>query len=259
VTSWDRAGEAIWTVGYESETAKTRHGAFVDLDGDGNQELAYPTADGRLLMLDPGDPASTFDQPVWVHELPGPVTLTDVVAADMDSDGGPDLVFAAADGVLRALRAANGEPLWSLDLGKQAYHPVLGDVDCDGEVEVLVATAGELHAVDFGQPAQLRVDASEVALSIPFARDGQLVEVSATVRNLGSFDANAVPVHLRVDGVAYPEVLLNVPGGGAKATATWSWRAEAGRRALEVVAEGVGAGDPDESDNRAVRWFWVRP
>lgn len=67
--------------------------------------------------------------------------LTDSIALDVNGDARQEFVVGGVDGQLRALDAASGTLLWSIDLGAPLSDPIAADVDGDGFSEIVVATA----------------------------------------------------------------------------------------------------------------------
>jgi outer membrane protein assembly factor BamB len=140
----DRARELIW---WRYPGGKMP--GMGDVDGDGQIELgvAGPSKDGssgKLWCLNPNSGESE-----WEMALPDAKT-TDFATCDADGDQVDEFVFVCAN----RLYAVNGSGgaghvLWALDLPTAAAAPVIGDVDGDGQSEILVVGAdGFLYCVD---------------------------------------------------------------------------------------------------------------
>lgn len=122
-----------------------------DLDGDGSLEVVVTSPDyaadlsPRVIVLKdtPGqvDPV----QVLWTFVVPGGeragVDQYSAALADADGDGALDVLFSARDGYLRALRGADGAPIWEFDTGRiMEAGPMIADLDGDGTQEVVQAT-----------------------------------------------------------------------------------------------------------------------
>ncbi len=132
--------------------------AIHDVDGDGDADLVFGTTSGGLTCyINDGTPAapvwSLFGQPVRAVHLDGQVSPW---FADLDGDGADEILTADDSGMPRLYyhigTASTG--LWSNTrwfpdtnvLGEA--RPALGDVDNDGDLDVLVGDPwGALHLV----------------------------------------------------------------------------------------------------------------
>ncbi len=149
--------------------------AVADLDGDGNQEVLYASYDGRVhaFWLDKtehgGWPYSAY------HPEEGFIRFaSEPVVVDLQNDGKAEVIFTSwtqkgskENGRLHILDWA-GRPIFETDLpaprsssdtwnGSLAA-PTLGDVDGDGELEVVINTAHSGVAVyDLPGTAKARI------------------------------------------------------------------------------------------------------
>jgi hypothetical protein len=116
-----------------------------------------------------------------------------------------------------------------------------------------------LDTFRFAAP-DLMVSPSTLKLSPDKPREGDLVTVTATVRNRGQRDVPLARVTFDLVGVSVNEAVVSVPAGGsATASATWSTLGLSGPQRVEVTV------DPDdlvtelnEDNNSAGRAFQVR-
>jgi outer membrane protein assembly factor BamB/tRNA A-37 threonylcarbamoyl transferase component Bud32 len=121
---------------------ETAYGApgYGDVDGDGRQELiAVPWENGLIRVLD----AQT-----WALEWTVPVDMggwAQPVVAELDGKGPPELLVGFNDGYYRVYDGTTGAERWSVELGplKVDNTGAVGDLDGDGDVEIVTTTADE--------------------------------------------------------------------------------------------------------------------
>jgi hypothetical protein len=110
--------------------------SIVDVNGDGNIELCLAGRGGRLHVLKPdGSILWTWDEPNVQNMHGGPQ------AVDVDGDGNIEFFMNTNDGFIHRVSHL-GEHVWtSAAAGKgNQGQPTLGDIDQDGEVEVMFAS-----------------------------------------------------------------------------------------------------------------------
>jgi hypothetical protein len=117
--------------------------AFVDVDGDGDEELALLTADGVSVI----DDDLSLNETAWV--MPG--QFTNVVGLRVDDDAMLDLAFTnSAEPGLRTL-IGNGDGSFAGEIDdvlEPIVDPIALDLDSDGQDELVGLIAGQPTAVN---------------------------------------------------------------------------------------------------------------
>lgn len=152
--------------------------ALVDIQGDGRPEIVASTPDGAVYAI------SSTGKRLWRFDYAGaePKTFaSEVVAADLNRDGHPELVFGTyslqANAGRLVVLSATGKLLHDVRLPRQgrdgngigvAAAPSIADIDRDGRLEIVVTTFD--HGLDV-----FRVPGSDAGcLPWPTARGGLL-------------------------------------------------------------------------------------
>jgi outer membrane protein assembly factor BamB len=128
------------------ETTSIRH-ALLDLDGDGRLEIASAGYKDGVRAIDPRDGAV-----LWSLEAPAP-TVPRCSAADLDGDGGEELLYAAGNQLV-AVKGdrKSGRILWTFSPGPGALSlPAIADLDGDGRAEIVVQSADGVLRVIAGK------------------------------------------------------------------------------------------------------------
>jgi hypothetical protein len=128
------------------ETTNVRH-AILDLDGDGRLEIASAGYQDGARAIDPRDGAV-----LWSLDAPAP-TVPRVAAADIDGNGGDDLIYAAGSTlVVLSGDRKQGRILWTWTAPQGSGPlslPAIADLDGDGRAEIAVQSAdGALRCLD---------------------------------------------------------------------------------------------------------------
>lgn len=163
--------------------------AMVDLDGDGGDEILVWEGDDRLRAYHAdGQTVAGWSDPPRGRCTPA--------IADLDDDGVPEIItysppLGGGQDLLRAYRPdATPAPGFPITLGyvTSLTYPVVGDVDGDGELEIVVGRPA-------GQFAQLDVfshkGGHERSIPVP-----------------GYPDYGVVPALADLDGDSFPEILV---------------------------------------------------
>jgi subtilisin family serine protease len=105
-----------------------------DLDEDARMEIYVAAGDGKIYAVDSQGAAIAG----WPVAVAGGRPLGPVIA-DVDGDGLRELIVTGQDGKIYTYNA-NGTPALGAILAQSATLPAVGDIDRDGDVEVIVAT-----------------------------------------------------------------------------------------------------------------------
>jgi WD40 repeat protein len=152
----------------EASFARTSSPIVCDVDLDGSVDVVYAASDGRMHVWDrQGQMLPGWDS-VRFADMPGDATQCTPTVADIDGDGGMEILVGAEDGHVHGWHADGsifeGFPLAAG--GEVRGAPVLWDVDEDGRLELLVASydrnvyiwdlEGKLDAARTGWPFMRR-------------------------------------------------------------------------------------------------------
>ncbi len=130
------------------ETTQCKH-ALVDIDGDGQFEIASAGYGNAIRVIDPrsGNVCWSLDAP--------PPNGPKVSSANIDGIGGDEIIYASGATIVAVTGDAGaGRILWQWQAPATLSMPAIADVDGDGKVEIIVQDAqGVIHCLD-GGPAE---------------------------------------------------------------------------------------------------------
>jgi len=160
-----------------------------DVSGTGILDVVIVTSgeSSSVRCVDSRDGRERWSFPLTARATQGPAL------ADLDADGVPDLAIATSDGVVTALNARTGLPLWQTTAGEAGpvSPTVIADLDADGRPEVV---AGGRHVSALASDGAVR-------WSVP---SSDLDPRDAVVGGLAIAD---------LDGDAVPDVAFVTAGG----------------------------------------------
>jgi uncharacterized repeat protein (TIGR01451 family) len=174
VIPWPDAQAAPLSEDYDLIENNVPNPVVVDLDGDGQKEVLYPSYDGRLhaYWLDKTEHGS-WPFEVDNHGAEGFYRFaTEPIVADLDNDGKAEVIFASwtqndsnAPGKLTIV-SWDGRLLQSIDLpwaasdgrGGSLAAPTIANIDGDLDMEIVVGTINKgLVAYDVANSAGVRI------------------------------------------------------------------------------------------------------
>ncbi|OUJ69801.1 hypothetical protein BXP70_26190 [Hymenobacter crusticola] len=199
--------------------------ATADVDGDGDLDLVSSNfgAAGSTVSVLPNNGNGTFGYaaPIYAfsNTYSGPLFLT---TGDLDGDGDIDIIIA--NGFQTGLLFNNGRGTFNFNIGPSVssgtgispHGITLGDVDGDGDLDLLTATYGNSVIVRFNNGSGRFTDGQTLMVGT-----GPIGITTADVDNDGDLDllasvasSNSVAVRLN-DGTGAFSGSVNVPVGSA--------------------------------------------
>ncbi|HEX5011808.1 MAG TPA: FG-GAP-like repeat-containing protein, partial [Planctomycetota bacterium] len=140
-------GQALQDATPEAASALGPSRALIAEDIDGDNDVDYVVATDRgLALLDNHRGGGFVDATAAWHAPPGVFEAAAVQVVDLDEDGHPDLLLAAADGVHWARGSATGFAAPKPILAEGGARLALADLDLDGHVDLLLARGPEIES-----------------------------------------------------------------------------------------------------------------
>jgi outer membrane protein assembly factor BamB len=140
-------GSTLWRVETTPGELFGRRSAVVDVDRDGEVELATLSDAGYLTCRNAATGAVK-----WSFKIPGQGLAPNVIAVDIDGDGHTEYVVGTEDGTVFAIDGrtdATKRVKWSLAIGRRLGDIIAADVDGDNHSELVVtAEDGYLYVID---------------------------------------------------------------------------------------------------------------
>lgn len=146
IVDYSSAGHLNWQQqSINSEGLKDHFCSLVSLNGHGALDVVQPSSHG-VYAFD-----GRTGTELWRFFSDPCVAVSPTIAADIDSDGLPEIIFSCNDGYLYALRS-DGTLDWRVYFGYQLGVPVVADVNNDHMAEILVSSNGFLYCLAATQP-----------------------------------------------------------------------------------------------------------
>uniref|UniRef100_A0A6B2KYS3 FG-GAP repeat-containing protein n=1 Tax=Arcella intermedia TaxID=1963864 RepID=A0A6B2KYS3_9EUKA len=142
LTNWVLKWETLLDLTTDTETAHGYKGylygspTVVDLDMDGKLEIIIGTASGMIYVLNSNGTLNSNVAPMLMD-----VIYSGITAEDILGDGTIQLICTDASGTI-ATFSNNGQLIWENQFtGIVNHNPVVGDVNSDGVLDVVIATS----------------------------------------------------------------------------------------------------------------------
>jgi hypothetical protein len=145
--------------------------AIGDIDSDGKPEVVVLSDSGYVYALNGEDGSST-----WVKHIGGGYSRgsskTAPVLADVDQDGKLEIIARTNEDYLAVLKGENGEDdtvsryFLGDDLVDETLSPCVGDVDGDGQLEILFQTESALLILSSSLSLEKSIQIPESALGV---------------------------------------------------------------------------------------------
>jgi outer membrane protein assembly factor BamB len=174
------------------------------------QPLIVQATQGVLAMLGTDKGLIAVDtstlKPIWRVATEGDAPRGQLVAADLDNDGSPEVVMITRRGRTVAVSTANGKIKWYANIPTRAGSPVLADLNGDGAMDVLIASDSSNVIGHEGRSGQLL-----------FGSDKSTINTTGNMEDERATYQTCAYVGRRADNAgasAAPLVVCNDPAGG---------------------------------------------
>lgn len=172
--------EVLWSQHLDLTTDSTKLQAFIyssptiiDLDGDGELEVVVGTSLGFIYVMRARDGEIKSGFPIFMNEIQARVTVEDVTG-----DGTLEMIALDHSGNVLCFNS-KGEEIWETNIGGfSAQGATFGDVNGDGQMDVLIGTVT-------GHVWALRGKNGDVLPHFPVKTNGKII-APLTITNLHS-------------------------------------------------------------------------
>lgn len=255
-------------------------------------EDAAGDAKSELLVREVRNDFSKSTRQCWLHIIDGETHATRFISpvctymfsySFADVFGSPlnETIFngynvsanwSDSSGFVSVFDGTDFTKLWETAPDQTVYAFGAGDLDGDSQKEIIVEEARANETNDYwskivlweflaeppGRP-DLSVSDGDLILSNATPYDGQAVNLSATVRNLGTKNASACCLTFSVDGVVLTEARFDIVAG-LSTEVFFNWTATLGTHVLGVKADpGDILPEANETNNNATLRIMVYP
>lgn len=145
--------------------------AIADVDGDGTTEVVAATIRNATIAYSTADGSEEFRVPLSTYGYSKP-TIANVTAAS-----GPEIVTSDIDGHV-VVAGGDGEVYWTRSLNETVWAaPAVGDIDADGQQEVVVGTNERTVALNADGSFAWTTDTAAEDLDVGQVADDEAIEV----------------------------------------------------------------------------------
>jgi predicted component of type VI protein secretion system len=132
----DRSGKPLFT--YDMKSSFVTGPSLGDTDGDGKNEIVTVDVQGIVRAVE-----GPTRREKWRVQSEGGTTIGRVALADMNDDGGMDVVFTTLSGALTVLDGKNGNLIARRNTGDFSFAtPLVADLNGDKKLEMIIAGRG---------------------------------------------------------------------------------------------------------------------
>lgn len=143
IYAWDIKGKLY--KGYPIAIADEIRGKVqvLDVNNDLQKELVVATLSGYIIVL------NISGEKLWTKYTGGRI-IKGITVGDIDNDGSVEILapIASKEGGCLALDATSGEKKWFFSSSGQAIPPKIGDVNGDGQNEIICTGGGKLYCIN---------------------------------------------------------------------------------------------------------------